>query len=107
MSEGKWTPGPWAYRPHELDDWGTVWAANGRVVATASLAQSNCTLSHARHSGYDPVEANAHLIAAAPDMAEALEAVTRKAVNIWGAAPDDIDIINALAALAKARGEST
>ena len=69
------TEGPWTYRPHEYDDWGLVRrpARDGKEigypVANASLAHvSDDEMAACRADNYrDPVEANARLIAAAPD----------------------------------------
>lgn len=61
------TPGPWDYRPFEFDDWGWVRARNGgNLVAIAK----DMTADHHAHrqAGTDPYEANARLIAAAPDL---------------------------------------
>lgn len=84
MSERKWTPGPWSVK-HDRG----IRAADGACVASTYVAA--------------PL-ADAHLIAAAPDLYEALE----RSVKAW---TDDVDrmgpmIRQALAALAKARGEA-
>lgn len=70
------TPGPWSYRPREYDDWGFVRAVDGNLVAVAK--DSSIPLSEHdafRARGADPYEANARLIAAAPDLLEALRDV--------------------------------
>lgn len=66
---GNWTPGPW--------DWQFLELPYGRLVGRAG----NMVLDHASYEGmwlaaYDPKidQANARLIAAAPDLYAALEA---------------------------------
>jgi len=61
MSE-KFTPGPWSH-----DGFVTVFGPNGLSVAHTS--------SGIRHYGEDSAIANAHLIAAAPEMYAALKAI--------------------------------
>lgn len=72
MTETKWTPGPWstkaARRPVDGEfDWGIVATIDGvpRIIGEAYGRASNNVRPNA--------EANARLISAAPDMAEALE----------------------------------
>ncbi len=73
------TPGPWlaAAKPSSVVGWPIVATGNGRSI---------CSVTYVQHSKIDvPVEgdrsfnseskANAHLIAAAPEMYEALKAV--------------------------------
>lgn len=106
------TPGPWLYRPHETDDWGVVRTIPtedhrlGGVICQAHdpRIRARQSLSEHRRAGTDPWEANARLIAAAPELYEALEAIMRE---------DDATLseVNARleagrAALAKARGEA-
>ena len=64
MMESKHTPGPWHYAPDTLV--GPMIGANGCIT----------TLNHNGHRSEAEAEANAHLIAAAPDMYEALQAAT-------------------------------
>jgi hypothetical protein len=74
----KFTPGPWAYRPAEGDDWGIVrapvteqgqWAGGIICQARDPEALDQLTLARHREAKTDPWEANARLIAAAPCMA--------------------------------------
>lgn len=91
MSE--WTPGPWeAVNERDVD------TADGKCIAIMGV-------------GVDEFEANAHLIAAAPDLYEALEKILREC----GDEMSDGYLANfvhsdkasvARAALAKARGET-
>ena len=115
--EAKWTKGPWLYRPDEYDDWGVVRTApdaEGRMwricQARDPAAWKDDVLSAHRHAGTDPWEANARLIAAAPDLAEALqEAVDQygKPGGPWNVPSDPGGWLErARAALARAKGES-
>lgn len=76
MSDNKHTPGPWAYRPLEFDDWGIV-RAGDYVVAQARAGGGDVSLDEHRANKTDPYEANARLIAAAPDLLEALKEYVR------------------------------
>jgi hypothetical protein len=94
MSETKWTPGPWR---HEDGEWGTVVdAPSGNVCALASVPRSRRV-------------ADAHLIAAAPDIYEALDALFEDwsvGAQTWPQLRNRLDPLFARAgsALAKARG---
>ncbi len=99
MSETKFTPGPWRVRAHTSQP-------NDRVVVDTFGGSVACVY---RDMGENepPREANAHLIAAAPDLYAALEALHR-ATAILPASMDEPGSPQALAraALAKARGET-
>lgn len=99
MSERKWTPGPW------ISYDGIVRIVDGSLV---SLVYSN---------GVGSLNANAHLIAAAPDLAVIAELVAL--LPIRDHLPDDVpvtgvdgayitqgDVLRARAAMSKARGET-
>lgn len=64
------TPGPWKYRPHALDDWGDVRTVEGFRICQARDPSdlSDEYLAAHRKAGTDPSEHTARLIAAAPDM---------------------------------------
>jgi hypothetical protein len=72
----KHTPGPWTYRPLTHDDWGTVRSlTNSAIVAVAragGLGIDEEELDRHRRQKTDPYEANGRLIAAAPEMLDAL-----------------------------------
>lgn len=73
------TLGPWVYRPNDYDDWGTVRSVNPdedgfhRHICKVNYVASPEALCEHRKNGTDPAEADARLIAAAPDMLEALK----------------------------------
>lgn len=108
MAETKWTPGPWAVRVagHRIN---VGQDRNGRyynrVAEMATTATSNVAAEGL---------ANAALIAAAPDLYEALQAMVtmqeqmaRRPSGGGGVLPADYGIVRGKAhvALAKARGE--
>jgi hypothetical protein len=111
--ETKFTPGPWVYRysQEDRDDWGEVRSGtDNQVICRIRIPRLGWDEhEHHRREGTDPTAATAHLIAAAPDLYEALTMV-RDADDdcrrdglptIPPAARSKID-----AALARARGES-
>lgn len=95
-NEAKWTPGPWEYQ-----QWGSriFDSGKGSSQVLVAIIATNTRKDEGRH--------NAHLIAAAPELFEALEAMLEDGVF---AGCDWIPSDNAKqlgdAALAKARGES-
>lgn len=102
MSEPKWTPGPWEYAADKRGT-GRVFAGSHEIVkAMASHGQ--------RRLGFRERTANNHLIAAAPELFEALEALLAQAIL------HDLEdeshacetaIRTAEAAIAKAKGEQS
>src|SRR3546814_14179116 len=104
------TAGPWLYRPDKYDDWGFVRAQpeQGRLLggvicqARDPYALDDVTLNAHRRAKTDPWEANARLIAAAPDLLEALQLVW----DTYGMDPSVDSSIwqTARAAIAKATG---
>lgn len=71
---GSWTKGEWFYSTGPTEDWGMVRAEDFSVVCQArNPSVTYDELSGFRREGLDPFKANDQLIAAAPDMAEALE----------------------------------
>lgn len=76
MSETpKFTPGPWTYRPNELDDWGVVKSGKYVLCQVRDPRLSSDDISDHRNAGTDPYEANACLVAAGPELYAALEVV--------------------------------
>ena len=84
----KFTPAPWRFNAHDGSITDCTKAEN--EIATAQLDDW-----HILGRGY----ANAHLIAAAPEMYAALESILME----WNLEPSDMDWIEKL--LAEARGE--
>jgi hypothetical protein len=112
------TPGPWfvrlgRYTP-ESPVFGFAILANGKVppIASAGVATPNhATVTEGIASGFSAVEceANGRLIAAAPELLEALEAMTRMYASLvesgdcgfWN--PEEVDEVRAArAAIARA-----
>jgi len=87
----KWTKGPWVISKHCST---LVLNEDGRSIATTGGYQSNTEIT--LHEN----EANAHLIAAAPDMYEALKEI------LSGYDVPNSACVSAHKALAKADGES-
>lgn len=108
-SKTKWTPGNWlaAAKPSSIVGWPVVSSPQGRVVASVSFQKIKPPhISEEEMARYRAeCEANARLIAAAPQMYAALKDVLRIAraasIGITGNAKR---IAAAEAALAKAEG---
>lgn len=103
MNERKWTPGPWSivwYDAGDKDEWLYCPLINGSeesdraVVHWDGFKQKYWQSADGKQS---EIEANAHLISAAPDLYEALEAMLKSV--------DGVSRGMAFDALAKARGE--
>lgn len=117
MSEkAKYTPGPWVYCTDKYCDWGTVMNRDkNAVIANAnSPGVGEVERDKARKDGYDPYESNARLIAAAPELLEALDALIESPiVSGMSAAILNEAVLknvispfdNAKSAIAKAKGE--
>jgi hypothetical protein len=82
-NETKWTPGPWVVCPA-----GDIWSEN-LVSLVADI--------------YSPVEANASLIAVAPELYAMLSRARHAAGDDYSCSEDLLEEIDAV--LAKARGE--
>lgn len=121
----KWTPGPWKWLGEDYRGgwgWQLLVGPNGEGLLCGQAADGGPYAGLRSHCDIDPLlcktgfgasqesapavhvrEANAHLIAAAPELYEALAAIVRDG--------DDQELDSALinagrAALARARGES-
>lgn len=71
----KYTKGPWLQRAEKYDDWGIIRSKESGWVVAKAEAGCHITeeqLNEHRTNKTDPYEANARLIAAAPDLYEAL-----------------------------------
>ncbi len=92
MSELKATPGPWHVDDHEI---GAVMSGNICVARGKDAGRS-----------IGEIEANAHLIAASPELYEALSLLLAdiKDYEAWQRPCHAVDV--AVAALARARGET-
>lgn len=101
MTETKFTPGPW--KVHPVDDC-TVVASDGSEVAAIDG-------DYNQPDTWPIMEANARLIAAAPDLYEALVDIEQMIHNCADAPrnPDSLPMMvlhHARAAIAKATGEA-
>ena len=112
MSEAKHTPGPWLIEPDHIDDDGaysepSIWSTpddSGKQFAIATI-----------RIGLLGSAANAHLIAAAPELLEACKEMVRRFTGLFdsyarktyaeGSNPDsdlELSLINAKSAIQKA-----
>jgi hypothetical protein len=71
MNNAQHAPAPWIHSRGKTDDWGCIRSANGRLVAKCAIPIDEDAIVH-RRNGTDPTEENARLIAAAPELLEAL-----------------------------------
>ncbi|WP_395454657.1 hypothetical protein ACHMW5_13385 [Azospirillum melinis] len=75
------TEGPWLYRPHKMDDWGTVRISDAEEPYFVARAQAGGPTDHAAHraAGTDPYERNGLFIAHArtdvPRLLDLIEAL--------------------------------
>ncbi len=114
MSETKWTPGPWTVHDCNVDNLAHLVRFDGPAVIYADddcdvhpIADCSCNLSCRLG---DEQFANARLIAAAPELYEALVRASIKLGAYVGVCKDDKELTNTVlpmiaAALLKARGE--
>jgi hypothetical protein len=108
VSNSKHTPGPWVIQDNAAHGI-HIYSNGGPFGGGLHVAR----VSNSAGIGYDGQEANARLIAAAPDMLAALEAYDAAMSSCWGdidgLPPGNPDAARcwllARAALAKARGE--
>ena len=97
MSETKFTPGPWEVRR------GEPWVIAKAYGNMKSVVHLNYPITQSEEQ-----QANAHLIATAPELYETLEAIiARWDTPLWkDIEPTAVFIGKGRAALAKARGEA-
>nr|WP_155997860.1 hypothetical protein [Ochrobactrum sp. UNC390CL2Tsu3S39] len=105
MAETKFTPGPWEH--HVSDVRGTLCVIAENTWICGELWNDVAPLTEAE------AKANAHLIAAAPELYYALTALINRYVSLVRSGDADFwdpeaeeEVINARDALAKARGEA-
>lgn len=109
MTERKWTPGPWkAIFDHPTNACANVELAEGYTsIATCFGGDSDSAQDDDGNWSDQPIrDANARLIAAAPDLYEALDyclAFMMADCSCPNATPEKVA---AISALAKARGEA-
>ena len=108
MSETKWTKGPWTFFEHSWAHTGIF--SSGKRVAALELSE---VTEETEEALGDEMAANAHLIAAAPDLYEALEAMVEwygkrnhTDNHLLPMDSQEHEIADAMMALAKARGEN-
>lgn len=112
MSAAQFTPGPWEVGKNRFLQ-PVIRARNSYVVATAEVDFGGCERSSEKDDALRTREANARLIAAAPELYEALEVIAGcGAVDVSNTAivvgnKANVVLQQAWAALAKARGELT
>ena len=93
----KFIKGPWYFEADAEDD--MVYVCHQKTVCPGTVI---CAFE-----GEDPADKhNAHLIAAAPEMYEALKRMCINGLELGYCAESDCQSCNTMAALKKARGES-
>ena len=93
MSATKHTPGPW------VEKYGTLYGSNGEKVVCSSNG-----LAFGSVNSWPDAAANARLIAAAPELLEALQAIISDMDSEFGT---DYDYNKARAVIAKATGSTS
>lgn len=95
------TPGPWAVDPDDRP--GMEW--NNHIVQQASPHIAICFMTHSGKRDNSEAEANARLIASAPELLAALDLLVKDVADYeaWQRPCHALDV--AIAALKKARGE--
>lgn len=99
--ENKHTPGPWI-----VDSWSSSgWSVRSKIGLAISSKRYRNELTGQEYR--DEMLANAHLIAAAPDLLDALENCVARMIEAQEASgyPHAITILEAQDAIRKAKGE--
>ena len=104
MKEFKGTPGPWEIKPEEVDRpyiriRGTQFGGRYKIANVLSPDYDGV-----HHREADETRANAYLIAAAPELLQALQNMVES--YQYEASPDNPALLQARAAISKALGES-
>lgn len=102
MSENKWTPGPWDFGP--ATNYSGYYIAPRGLLPTLGAVEDGKGIHVFNFPG--KTEANARLIAAAPELAEALENLTRVYSSSYSRDVRETAWDKARAALTKARGDA-
>ena len=82
--ETKHTPGPWRFEPHDpqFSQWaGNIVGSYGRVNGIENVRTITC---QTKYGEPDEIVANAHLIAAAPDLLEVCAELLAWAASVEG-----------------------
>lgn len=96
MTSAPWTPGPWTvHKSRTTDDVGIIGGGGCLAECFSEIRRKN-------ENAVREQEANAHLIAAAPDLYAALDAIIDG--RMWSMSDNKFGA--AKAALAKARGQA-
>jgi hypothetical protein len=117
-NETKWTPGPWTVGTRYVDE-NDIFGPDGFSVASAHVNQSKERCPDGVHPSRqgpkcrrevngERYEANVRLIAAAPDMYDALRSARIALAEAFASPPPHIKmaLVHVEAAMARARGES-
>lgn len=104
MSETKWTPGPWLLQHTAEPGIAADVSGDGGRIGSLNHAGRVAKVTHIPES-WGNAQANANLISAAPDMAEALEHLIDMISNVDNRERLLAALPSARAALRRARGE--
>lgn len=106
MADTKFTQGPWKAIP---DIGARIPDKIYRVVGPSEVVCGDdgiCTHDHYNDRSFEEDRANMHLIAAAPELYEALEASNKRLKTLLFEGEDQPLVLSNAKALAKARGEA-
>ena len=103
MSAPKWTPGPWDWHASLHDDGRN----NGSVLSDVASGRARCVCKAPQYQHPDQWQADANLIAAAPELYEALVLAEDRIESERSPGEWDPLLREIRAAIAKARGEQS
>jgi hypothetical protein len=78
MSEKKYTPGPWKVSEHSDEEESAVYSPNDSIGLQVCGMRPLQSCANVQYISLEQREANAHLIAAAPELLEALEKIVKE-----------------------------